>query len=421
MNPLPDLNSDRCVIYRRVSSAEQERASGPKRQRKACERFAAARGLEVVADRFEDLSGTLPMAERPGLSGALTDCLERGAGVLLVEERTRLARDEYAAHDALRTFAHAGVRVLYADGSNGGSGGEASEPAAMLLDAIGHSVAAYDRRVIVARMAAGRRAKAEREPRSRAQGGRLPYGYRRTRSGGVEVEEEAAAQVRRAFELVRGGKTLRGAAAELGWHPTMLARMLKRVEYKQAGDWRIVDPRVWNAAQEALAGRRPPQAPQARCGLVRRGLNEARATREQPCGCACLAFPYRDLLAVGFCTQDVPDLVVVVGLREPLDDVLSAGLACAFGLSVDACEQGGGDAECEVGCGGRHRGPTVAVGGDAVGCACTRAVNVSHVPVSRRGSVLCFGGSLETIGSLTLSGSVGMVSDRGGRRQLRRH
>jgi hypothetical protein len=38
--------------------------------------------------------------------------------------------------------------------------------------------------------------------------------------------------------------------------PTMLARVLKRREYKQAGDWRIVDPRVWNAAQAALAGRR---------------------------------------------------------------------------------------------------------------------------------------------------------------------
>ena len=53
------------------------------------------------------------MVERPGLAEALARCLEYGAGVLLVEERTHLARDEYAAHDVLRTFAHAGVRVLY--------------------------------------------------------------------------------------------------------------------------------------------------------------------------------------------------------------------------------------------------------------------------------------------------------------------
>jgi DNA invertase Pin-like site-specific DNA recombinase len=253
VNPLPELHSTRCVVYRRVSSAEQERASGPGRQRKACERYATINGLTIVGDVFEDRSGTLAMAERPGLSEALTACLEHGAAILLVEERTRLARDEYAAHDALRTFAHAGIRILYADGSNGNG---ASDPAAMLLDGIGHAVAAYDRRVIVARMAAGRQSKAQRAPRSRAQGGKLPYGYRRSRSGGVEIDPEAAARVRRAFELVRGRASIRAAAAELGWHPTMLARLVKREEYKRAGEWRIVDPRVWNDAQAALSSRR---------------------------------------------------------------------------------------------------------------------------------------------------------------------
>jgi DNA invertase Pin-like site-specific DNA recombinase len=192
------------------------------------------------------------MAERPALSEALATCLEHGAGVLLVEERTRLARDEFAAHDAIRTFARAGVQVLYADGSNASG---ASDPAGRLLDGIGHAVAAYDRRVIVARMAAGRRAKAERHPRSRAQGGRLPYGYRRSRSGDVEVDPETAAEVRRAFELVRGGATVRGAAAKLGWHPTMLARVVNRTEYKWSAKWRIVDPRIWNDTHKALARR----------------------------------------------------------------------------------------------------------------------------------------------------------------------
>ena len=269
MNPLPSLDPLRCVVYRRVSSSEQERASGPDRQKRACDRYAGANDLAIVGDVFEDRSGTLPMAERPGLSGALALCLERGAGTLLVEERTRLARDEYAAHDSLRTFAHAGIKVLYADGSNGNG---ASDPAAMLLDGIGHAVAAYDRRVIVARMAAGRQAKAQRDPRSRAQGGKLPYGYRRSRSGGVEVDPETAAEVQRAFDLVRDGATVRAAAVELGWHPTMAARILKRPEYKWAGEWRIVDPRVWNDAQQALARRRKrlrPGSPPATTELDR--------------------------------------------------------------------------------------------------------------------------------------------------------
>ncbi len=112
MNPLPALSPQRCVTYRRVSSAEQEQASGLERQRRACEAFAQLHALEVVADRFEDRSGTLPMAERPELTAALTDCLEHGAGILLVEEKSRLARDEYAAYDALRSFATAGVKVV---------------------------------------------------------------------------------------------------------------------------------------------------------------------------------------------------------------------------------------------------------------------------------------------------------------------
>lgn len=253
MNPLPDLDVTRCVSYRRVSSESQEKASGPDRQKRACETYAAGHGLTIVADVFEDRSGTLAMADRPGLSEALAACLERGAGVLLVEERTRLARDEFAAHDALRTFLHAGIKVLYADGSNANG---ASDPAALLLDGIGHAVAAYDRRVIVARMAAGRQAKARKSPRSRAQGGKLPYGYRRTRSGDVEVDPDAAVDVQRAFDLVRRGATIRSAAAELGWQPTMLARVIKRNEYKGAGAWRIIDPRIWNDAQAGLARRR---------------------------------------------------------------------------------------------------------------------------------------------------------------------
>lgn len=253
MNALPNLDSDRCVVYRRVSSADQEKATGPTRQREKCERFAAASGLTIAADFFEDVSGTKTLNERRALPDALSACLEHGAGVLLVEERTRLARDEFVAHDALRTFGTAGVHVVYADGSNGNG---ASDPAALLLDGIGHAVAAYDRRVVVARMAAGRTIKADREPRSRAQGGKLPFGYRRSRSGGVEVDPGDAAKVRQVFDLIRDGLTVRAAAAELDWHPTMLARVLKRAEYKQAGDWRIVDPRVWNQAQDALAKRR---------------------------------------------------------------------------------------------------------------------------------------------------------------------
>lgn len=263
MNALPALDPAVAVAYRRVSSAEKERASGPERQQAAVRAFAAVQGLRIVADHFEDRSGTLPMAERPALRAALSSALEHGAGVLIVEEPGRLARDEYAAHDALRSFGNVGVRVLYADGRNAS---RAADPASRLQDGFDHLLAAYDRRVIVARMADGRASKAKRAPRSRAQGGKLPHGYRRSRSGGVEVDPVAADEVRRAFALVTAGQSLAKAAetltAETGrpWMPTTIARMIGREEYKRAAEWRIVSPAKWKAAQESAASRRKVKA-----------------------------------------------------------------------------------------------------------------------------------------------------------------
>jgi DNA invertase Pin-like site-specific DNA recombinase len=259
MNALPTLDPTAAVSYRRVSSAEQEKASGPARQAAKIKAHASTARLDVVADHFEDRSGTLPMDDRPALREALTSCLEHGAGVLLVEEPSRLARDEFVAYDALRTFAAAGVRVVYADGRKAAAD---DDPAAKLSEGLDHLISAYDRRVIVSRMKAGRLQKATAEPRSRALGGRLPLGYRRTRSGGVEVDPSTVAEVRRVFALIREGEPVRKVAAtmteETGrpWTPTTVARIVTREDYKKSGEWRIIDPREWNAAQAAMASRR---------------------------------------------------------------------------------------------------------------------------------------------------------------------
>lgn len=244
MSPLPPLDPYRAISYRRTSSAEQGRAYGPDAQARAIRAYAETEHLEVVADHAEDISGTVPMDERPGLQAALASALQHGAGTLIVARRDRLARDEYAAHDALRTFKAVGIRVLYAEGGNG-------DP---LLDGISHAIAAHERRAIVARLKAGRDAKAARHPGSRAQGGGVPFGYRRTRDG-LAVDEAQAAVVRRVFALAREGRSVRRIATEVGIAPTQVVRMLKREDYKR-GDVKIIDPRLWNATQAALAARR---------------------------------------------------------------------------------------------------------------------------------------------------------------------
>jgi DNA invertase Pin-like site-specific DNA recombinase len=256
LNPLPATDPRLVVGYLRTSSAEQGRAYGPESQRAAVRAFAKREGLVIVAEFHEDVSGTVPLEDRPGLSDALAALYQHGAGGLLVAERTRLARDEFAAHDAMREFRAAGARVLYADGSNG------DDDSALLLDGIGHVIAAHDRRRIVARLKAGRDAKEARHPEARAQGGRLPHGYRRTRSGLVEVDPDAAAEVVRIFQLVLAGASIRATAetmtTETGrtWRPTVVDRIVRRDIYKLAKPGRIIDPRLWNATQAALASRR---------------------------------------------------------------------------------------------------------------------------------------------------------------------
>jgi DNA invertase Pin-like site-specific DNA recombinase len=255
VNPLPAANPSLAVVLRRVSSAEQADAYGFDVQERDCRTFAKREGLTIVADFAEDARSTVPLDERPAGREALDAMLRHGAGVLLLARRDRLARDPYIAGHAKRAVALAGGHILYAEGGNG------DDDSALFMDDIQHAVAAHERRVIVARLRQGREAKAARHPTSRAQGGRVPHGYVRTATG-LAVDPAAAAEVRRVFELVREGKPLRTVAATLAdetgraWRASTVEGIVKREDYKRANPTRIIDPRIWNAAQTALASRR---------------------------------------------------------------------------------------------------------------------------------------------------------------------
>lgn len=251
MTLLPSPDPCRCVVLCRVSSAEQaDHGYGLDAQARACHRFAQAHGLEVVAEYREDARSVVPIDERPKGKAALEAMLVNGAGVLLLARRDRLARDPYIAGHAKRAVALAGGRILYAEGGNG------DDDSALLLDDIQHALAAHERRAIVARLKAGRDAKAARYPGSRPQGGRMPFGYRRGRDGiQIEIDPEQATEVQRMYALARAGKSIRQIAAEVGRQPTAVERILRREDYKR-GQTKIIDPRLWNATQVALASRR---------------------------------------------------------------------------------------------------------------------------------------------------------------------
>lgn len=252
MNPLPTSDPLLAVTYRRVSSADQrDHGYGLDAQASALREFVRRESLTVVGE-FADpgVSGTVALEDRPGLSAALDAVLRTGAGCLVVARHDRLARDTLQALLIERAFANAGARILYADGTNGQSDTD------HFTRTVLHAAAEQAKRETVRRLRAGREAKRERNAHAYV-GGRPAFGYRADRdTHELVIDPDAAAVVRRVFDLARRGDSVRAIAAALERHPTQVARILSNETYKRARPGRIVDPKVWNAAQRSLAARR---------------------------------------------------------------------------------------------------------------------------------------------------------------------
>lgn len=260
MSPLPAPVPTRAVILARVSSSEQkDEGYGLGAQVHSCREFAKAQGIEIVEVFEEDARSTVLLAERKGGKAALDSMLRHGAGVLLLARRDRLARDPYVAGEAERTVAAGGGRILYADGSNG------TDDGALLLNDMQHVIAAHERRAIVARLKAGREAKAREKGPKAYVGGRPAFGYKSDPATRELVVDEGAAEiVVQVFGMVRDGVSIRDVADMLNhleaggrrWHPTSVTRILNHEPYKQVHPGRVVDPKVYNAAHRALESRR---------------------------------------------------------------------------------------------------------------------------------------------------------------------
>lgn len=106
----------KAIAYIRVSTEDQH--LGPEAQEVAFDRWLAANDVED-AGRFSDLglSGGKSIDDRPGLLSAVTALRARGATVLWVYDRTRLARDVYVALTVTQLVQAEGARVLTASDS----------------------------------------------------------------------------------------------------------------------------------------------------------------------------------------------------------------------------------------------------------------------------------------------------------------
>jgi DNA invertase Pin-like site-specific DNA recombinase len=199
-------NASLAIGYLRVSTEDQR--LGPEAQRVAVEAWAAREGVEVVAWQVDQgVSGATAIEARPGLCAALAALRERGAGVLVVAKRDRVARDVVIAAMVERAATAAGARLVSADGTGNGD-----SPADAFMRTVIDGAAAYERGLIRARTSAALAAKAARGERV----GAVPYGFR-VAADGVQLERDDAEQAVLVVvrELRAAGMSQRAIVSEL--------------------------------------------------------------------------------------------------------------------------------------------------------------------------------------------------------------
>ncbi len=106
--------------------------------------------------RDEGVSGTLPLGERPGLTGLFDTVATNGVELVLVEKAHRVARELIASELILREFRKQGVRVVEVENGTDLTAGDDSNPTATLIRQVLGAVAQFERTALVGKMRATR-------------------------------------------------------------------------------------------------------------------------------------------------------------------------------------------------------------------------------------------------------------------------
>jgi site-specific DNA recombinase len=245
----------RSSIYCRVSTDDQRGNYSIPTQVAECLQHVKRRGYSLVGNRYVDpvtgrdcaeQSGAIPAfvddyssreLSRPALDDALSFLESMGFDVLVVHALDRLARDPYIRESLEREFERRGARVEFVLGNYEDTAeGEVRKD----LDA---TFAKWENTKRVERSLRGKRGKAER---GLFVCGVPPYGYQidKTAFGGLAIDEQLAALVRRIFELyVNEGKSIRAISGTLTadkvpscrggvkWGKSSVAKILRNKAY----------------------------------------------------------------------------------------------------------------------------------------------------------------------------------------------
>lgn len=218
----------KAIGYIRVSTEEQRLGLGA--QRDLIIQWCSREGIPLGSIHEDHgVGGGAALEARAGFLGAV-GALERG-DVLIVAKRDRLARDVVIAAMLTRLVERKGATIAAASG-----GANGDTPEAALLRGILDLFAQYEREILRSRTRQALAVKRSRGERI----GQIPYGYQ-LGADGLHLEE--APQEQQAIELLlslrRAGLSLRRIAAALNaqapgaargsrWHPTTVARLLRR-------------------------------------------------------------------------------------------------------------------------------------------------------------------------------------------------
>jgi DNA invertase Pin-like site-specific DNA recombinase len=104
------MSTPHAIIYARYSRDRQREASIDDQVRN-CTRFAEREGL-AVADVFSDKAISGAVLARPGYQAMLEAAMAGRVGVLIVDDLSRLSRDDYEMKGVIRRLTWRGVRII---------------------------------------------------------------------------------------------------------------------------------------------------------------------------------------------------------------------------------------------------------------------------------------------------------------------
>ena len=191
-----------CILYARVSTQEQAQSGYSLRQQlERLREYAETEGLTVL-EEVQDPGQSGASLERPGLDRVCDLVSEGGVSVVLAQDRDRFAREPAYLFLLKEEFGERGtiLRALNDRGDNSAEG--------ELTDGILDQLAKFERAKTAERTRRGRVRKAK-EGKVVGPQPHPPFGFLRDGENGYVVDPVAMGLVRRLFELVAEGPSLR--------------------------------------------------------------------------------------------------------------------------------------------------------------------------------------------------------------------